>query len=127
NKAGAANLMSRARNDREARGLFLATDEYRDAFVAYARAAGDANAMDPETRAALNVGTGAQGGYTVPAEFYRQLVISERFFGVMRQLARTIVTADNGTVSIPKVDDSSRAAAQWLAEAAAFTESEDAF
>jgi HK97 family phage major capsid protein len=127
NKQESAQLAARARTDREARLLFIASDAYRDAWIAYAHSKGNLGEMDDEARAALNVGTGAQGGYTVPAEFYRQLVISERFFGVMRQLARTIVTVDNGVVSIPKVDDSSRLAANWIAEAAGFTESEDAF
>lgn len=126
-KIGAQQLATRARKDATSRALYCATDEYRDAFIAYAQALGDVGEMGEEQRAALNVGTGAQGGYTVPVEFYRQLVISERFYGVMRQLARTIVTADNGTVSIPKVDDANRMAAAWVAEAAAFTEGEDAF
>lgn len=132
-KIGAENLAKRIRanrKDHEARTLYTATDEYRDAFVAYMRSVtseGDGFEVGDEQRAALNVGTGAQGGFTVPAEFYRQLIVSERFFGVMRQLSKIIVTADNGTVSIPRVDDANRATAVWLAEAAAFTESEDQF
>lgn len=112
----------------QAHSLYTATDEYRDAFVAFMRSQTDAGRpMTDEQRAAMNVGTGANGGFTVPVEFYRQLVISERFYGVMRQLSRQIVTMDNGDVTIPKVDDANRAAAVWLAEAAAFTESEDQF
>lgn len=134
-KLGAEQLAKRVRNgnnevDQEALRLYCATDEYQDAFVSHMRSMtseGLGLPVSDEQRAALNVGTGANGGYTVPVEFYRQLVVSERFFGVMRQLAGNIVTSDNGTVSIPKVDDANRATAVWLAEAAGFTESEDQF
>ena len=129
-KAGVDNLKQRLRRDRtdhEARMLYAATDEYRDAWINHVRDVLAPGTLTDEQRAALNIGTSTQGGVTVPVEFYRQLVISERFFGSMRQLAKTIVTADNGAVTIPKVDDANRAVATWTAEAAAFTESEDAF
>lgn len=122
-----AKRMRADKKDHEARMLYAATDEYRDAWIAYIRATGTTDQMDAEARAALNIGTGTQGGYTVPVEFYRQLVISERFYGIMRQLARTIVTADNGDVTVPKVDDANRMSAGWVAEAGAFSESEDQF
>jgi HK97 family phage major capsid protein len=122
-----AEVRARAeRGDKQAQREYIASDEYRDAFVAgmKARSLGD---LDAESRAALNVGTGAQGGFLVPAEFQRQLVESERFYGTIRQLSTVIVTADNGALSIPKVDDANRMVATWTAEAAAFTESEDQF
>lgn len=129
-RAGIETLQKRLKADKkdhEARMLYAASDEYRDSWISYLRLQGHSDQMQPEARAALNIGTGANGGFTVPLEFYRQLIVSERFFGVMRQLSRTIVTADAGDVTIPKVDDANRAAAAWTAEAAAFTESEDQF
>jgi HK97 family phage major capsid protein len=134
-KAGGAEVLGKQirggaqKFNHEAHSLYTATEEYRDAYVSWMRSNATEGAMplEDEQRAALNVGTGANGGFTVPVEFYRQLVVSERFFGVMRQLARQIVTADNGDVTIPKVDPANRAVAVWLAEAAAFTESEDQF
>jgi HK97 family phage major capsid protein len=129
NQAGPETLKQRARKgDRQARVLYAATDEYRDAYVAFLRAGNiEFDALAPEVRAALNVGTGAQGGFTVPTEFLRQLIESERFFGVMRQLSTVLVTAGNGALQIPKVDDANRAVASWTAEAGTFQESEDQF
>lgn len=112
----------------QARMLFVSTDEYRDAYVQFLRhGLAEFTALPDEVRAALNVGTGAQGGFTVPTEFLRQLIQSERFYGVMRDLATVITTDGSGAIQIPKVDDANRMTAAWTAEAAAFTESEDQF
>jgi HK97 family phage major capsid protein len=98
---------------------------YRDAFETYLRARGMVGEMPAEQRAALQVGTDAEGGYTVPDEFLRELVIAEREFGIMRQLARIVTTGDDGDLLIPTV--ATRATAAWTAEEAAFTESEPTF
>lgn len=102
-----------------------ATPEYRDAFDAYLRARGNMEALGAEQRVALKVGTDAAGGFTVPDEFFNQLVESEREFGNMRKLSRTIVTGESGDLQIPALD--TRATAAWTAEEAAFTQSESAF
>lgn len=109
----------------ETREITLASDEYRDAFEALARARGRRDHLSEEQRAALQVGTDSEGGYTVPDEFLRQLVEAEREFSVMRELATTITTAESGELLIPGVD--TRASAEWTAEEVAFTQSEDTF
>lgn len=101
-----------------------ASQEYRDAFNLYLRQ-GDKALIDPEVRAALQVGTDSEGGYTVADEWERKLVESLREFGVMRQLATVITTSDSGQLHIPAVDAAGTAA--LTAEEAAFTESEDTF
>lgn len=101
-----------------------AEKRYADAFEAMVRNKGTSE-LEPEQRAALKVGAGENGGYTVPKEFYNQLVEAQREFGVMRQLATVITTEGSGELEIPATE--SRATATWVAEAEAFTESEDTF
>lgn len=102
-----------------------ASPEYRAAFDALLRARGNVAVLTAEQRAAMQVGTDAEGGFTVPNDFYNQLVESEREFGVMRQLARIIVTGNSGDLEIPALD--TRATAAWTAEEAPFTQSESTF
>ena len=102
-----------------------ASRSYRNAFEGYLRCRGMAGEMKPEQRAALNVGTDAEGGFTVPDEFLRELVIAERDFGIMRQESRIVTTGEDGDFLVPKV--ATRSTAAWTAEAAAFTESEPTF
>jgi len=97
---------------------------YAEAFEAMVRNKG-LEGLDAEQRAALKVGAGENGGYTVPKEFYNQLVEAQREFGVMRQLATVITTEGSGELEIPGTE--ARATAAWTAEAEAFTESEDTF
>lgn len=131
-KHDTAELRSRAiKGDTNARRVYLATDEYRDAFETYLRTLNGAVAnpevsLGAEQRAALTVGTGTTGGYTVPVEFYNQLIVRLREFGVVRKLATVITTAGSGDLQIPRVG-ATRASAAWTAEAAAYTESEDVF
>lgn len=109
----------------EAREITPASDEYRGAFEALARARGRQDHLSEEQRAALQVGTDSEGGYAVPDEFLRRLIEAEREFSIMRELATTITTGESGELLIPGVD--TRASAEWTAEEAAFTESEDTF
>lgn len=131
-KADTAELRSRAgKGDENARRVYLATDEYRDAFVGYLRTLGGAIAVPDihvtaDQRAALTVGTGSTGGYTVPVEFYNKLIVRLRDFGTIRNLATVITTGGSGDLQIPRVA-ATRASAAWTAEAAAYTESEDTF
>lgn len=116
-----------SRGDKDALRLYVATDEYRDAFEAYIRSVnGTLGAFTADQRAAFAVGAGGTGGYTVPVEFYNQLIVRLREFGVVRQLASVITTAGSGDLQIPRVA-ATRATAAWTAEAAAYTESEDTF
>lgn len=98
---------------------------YRGAFEALVRNGGQIHMLPNEQRVALNVGTDAQGGFLVPDEFHRSLQESAREFGVLRQLATIVTTGDNGDLLIPKV--STNSSAVWLAEGAAFTESDATF
>ncbi len=102
-----------------------ATPEYRDAFDALLRAKGNPANLKAEHRAAMQVNTDSEGGYTVPDDFHKELVESAREFGVMRQHARILVTGNSGDVFIPTL--ATRATAAWVAEEAAYTQSESTF
>jgi HK97 family phage major capsid protein len=97
----------------------------RRAFEKVLRNKGDLSRLDRDERAALQVGTDSEGGYTVPDAFERQIIESMREFGVIGSLATRIVTADNGQVTIPTV--ATNATATWTAEEAAYTQSEGTF
>ena len=97
----------------------------RRAFEKVLRHRGDVTRLDKEERAALQVGTDSEGGFTVPDAFLRQIVESMREFGVINALATHITTGDNGDLQIPTV--ASNATATWTAEEAPFTQSEGTF
>ncbi len=131
NEAGISASMTRTvdrdteREDYEARGAPQsavvrpnATPEYRAAFARYM-------AGDVEARAALQVGTDSEGGYTVADTFLTTLLESMREFGVIANLATHYRTSTNGQVKVPTVATYGTAA--LTAEEAAFTQSEDTF
>lgn len=97
----------------------------RRAFEKVLRNKGDLSRLDRDERAALQVGTDSEGGFTVPDSFARQIVESIREFGVINNLATRITTSDNGDLQIPSV--ATNATATWTAEEAAFTQSEGTF
>jgi HK97 family phage major capsid protein len=107
-------------DEREAKPQGVESRAYHDAFEGYLR-----NTMSVEQRAALQVGTAAEGGYTVAEEWARQLIESEREEGVMLQFATRITTAESGQLHIPKVVHAE--VATLTAEEAAYTEAEDTF
>lgn len=96
-----------------------ATDEYNKAFWDMMR--GNSSL---EVRDALSVGTDANGGYTVPDEFERQLVQALEENNIFRTLAKTIRT-NSGTRTIPIATDSG--SASWIEEGAAIQESDMSF
>lgn len=98
---------------------------YTRAFEALVRARGHAEQLPPEQRAELVVGTDAQGGFLVPDEFFRQIVAKAQEVSNVRQLATVITTAENGDVLIPK--EGGFVTVTWMAEGAAYTESEPTF
>lgn len=98
------------------------TDEYRAAWWTYIRRS--LNELLPQEHRAMSVGTDADGGYTVPDEFQRQLIEGLREQNIMRQIASTITTG-SGTMTVPVVVD--RGAAAWTAEAGTFNDSDDEF
>ena len=97
----------------------------RRAFEKVLRNKGDLSRLDRDERAALQVGTDSEGGFTVPDEFARQIIESMREFGVINGLATRITTGDNGDLQIPSV--ATNAAATWTAEEAPYTQSEGTF
>lgn len=74
-------------------------DEYRDAFIKYARTGNDAELRD------LNLTTPADGGHTVPTELANQVirVLSEET--VVRSLPRTRILRTSNDRDIPIVDE----------------------
>lgn len=70
------------------------------------------------------VGTDTRGGYTVPDEFRKQLVMALEEANIMRQLG-TVITSTSGTLSIPTV--SSHGVAAWKGEEVAYAESDETF
>lgn len=95
------------------------------AFENVLRNKGDLSKLAKEERAALQVGTDSEGGFTVPDAFLRQIVESMREFGVINALATHITTGDNGQLTIPTV--ATNATAAWTAEEAPFTQAEGTF
>lgn len=109
------------------------SDEYREAFGAYLRARGGLQGLTPEhrevmvaeQRAALQVGTDNEGGYTVPESWENRLIEQTREFGVIRNLATVITTATGSKINIPTI--ATFPTAVLTAEEAGFTESEATF
>lgn len=100
-------------------------EERTRAFESFIRSGGRPDRMPQEQRAAMQVNTDSEGGYTVPDEFHRNLIVAEREFGTIRQHATVITSSDNGSLTIPGTD--TRATAAWTAEEADYTESESTF
>lgn len=67
----------------------------------------------------LNITTDANGGYTVPDEWFKQLVIKQTEMNFMRSIC-TVLPTISGTTNITVEDDVG--AATWTAESAADTE-----
>lgn len=95
------------------------------AFEKVLRHKGDMGKLEKEERAALQVGTDSEGGYTVPKAFLAQLVESMREFGIIGSLATHISTSESGQLTVPKV--ATNASATWTAEEAGYTQSEGTF
>lgn len=97
-----------------------ASDEYNTAFWDMMRAQGDWN----QIRNALSVGTDAEGGYTVPDEFERQLVQALEENNIFRQMAHVIRTT-SGTRKIPIATDTMKAS--WIDEGQEIEETDTQF
>jgi HK97 family phage major capsid protein len=109
----------------ESRADTLGSDDYREAFGMYLRRGFVPRSAGDELRAALQVGTDSEGGYTVPTEFFRQLVQNASEFGVIRQLAFVFSTGTGATLEIPS--EATKGSAAWTAEEGAYNESEPTF
>jgi len=100
----------------------FATDQYKAAFDKYARL-GKATLDDPRILNALQVGTNSEGGYIVPEEFERQLLMAMQDINDFRGLCSVITTSGNHHIPV----ESTLGTATWTAEEAAYTESDAAF
>lgn len=119
--------------DGEARGQEApAKAEYREAFVALARAGFDPQELSPELRAALKAGvaefraqstSGTAGGYTVPTDLATTIDKTMKMWGPMydEAICTVLNTAGGNAIDFPKVDDTAVAAAQHT-EATAMTD-----
>jgi HK97 family phage major capsid protein len=108
----------------EARGTEdLKKPEYRDAFVALARAGFDPQALSDEHRAALKAGvaefraqstTAAAGGYTVPTDLAAQVDKTLKMWGPMydEAICTVLNTASGNAIDFPTVDDTAVAVVQ---------------
>jgi HK97 family phage major capsid protein len=106
--------------------------EYREAFVALARAGFDPNELDAETRAALKAGvaefraqstTAAAGGYTVPTDLAAVVDKTMKMWGPMydEAICTVLNTASGNPLDFPTTDDTAVAMAQHT-EASAMTD-----
>jgi HK97 family phage major capsid protein len=106
--------------------------EYRDAFVALARAGFDPQEISPELRAVLKAGvaefraqstTVGAGGYTVPTDLANAVDKTMKAWGPMynEDICTVITTSSGNPLDFPKVDDTAVAVAQH-SEAAAMTD-----
>lgn len=123
------NPVNPATEEVEARGVSADpvenTEIEKRAFEKLLRSKGNMAGLAKEERAALNVGTPAQGGYTVPKAFERQLIESLREFGVIGQLATHISTSDQGELTVPSV--AANSTATWVAEEGPFLDNTGTF
>lgn len=92
---------------------------------------------DSEGKAAMNTQTGAQGGFTVPAEFYGELMTLAAENAVVRPRA-TVIPMGSKSVFVPSLDHVTAPSAgdsaflgglvaRWTEEAAAMNETEPTF
>jgi len=106
--------------------------EYRDAFVALARAGFDPQEISPELRAVLKAGvtelraqttTVGAGGYTVPTDLANAVDKTLKAWGPMynEDICTVITTSSGNPLDFPKIDDTAVAVAQH-SEAAAMTD-----
>lgn len=116
NSDGKPNIEGEDRNVRP-----RATKAYRGAFDQFVRLG--KNGITSDIVGALQVGTDSEGGYITPEEFETNLIQAMEPLSVMRQISSVITTAADRNIPI----ESTRGAATWTAEEAAYTESDPAF
>lgn len=102
-------------------GTGRASEAYNDAFMRWMRVGN--SGVTPEIRNALQVGTDTEGGYLVPEEFEKRLIMALEEENIFRRLATVIKT--NGERVIPM--ETARGEAAWVEEEALKPESDAAF
>jgi HK97 family phage major capsid protein len=101
---------------------FRDSAEYKNALEQVFRKGGAA-IIDPRVQNALQVGTDSEGGYTVPQEFEKALLMALQDINEVRNWVNVISTASQHHIPV----ESTLGAAAWTAEEAAFNESDAAF
>lgn len=94
---------------------------YANAFRQFVRLG--RNGITSDIVGALQVGTDSEGGYLTPEEFETRLVQTMEPLSVMRQISSVISTGSDRNIPV----ETSRSAATWTAEEAAYTESDPVF
>lgn len=107
------------RNEQDSKGR--ASKAYDEAFMKWMRTRNDA--VTPEIRNALQVGTDTEGGYLVPEEFEKKLIMALEEENIFRRLATVIKTG--GERIIPM--ETARGEAAWVEEEQLIPESDAAF
>jgi len=118
--------------DAEARGQDVqGKPEYREAFIALARAGFDPQEISPELRVVLKAGvekraqstTVGAGGYTVPTDLAIAVDKTLKAWGPMynEDICTVITTSSGNPLDFPKIDDTAVAVAQH-SEASAMTD-----
>lgn len=102
-------------------GTGRASKAYNDAFMRWMRVGN--SGVTPEIRNALQVGTDTEGGYLVPEEFEKRLIMALEEENIFRRLATVVKT--NGERIIPM--ETARGEAAWVEEEALKPESDAAF
>lgn len=97
------------------------SDAYKKAFWNVTR---HKDRITPEMRNALQEGTDSEGGYLVPDEFEKSLVIGLSLAAVIRSHAH-VITTSSGLHKIPVV--AAHGSAAWIDEEGAYTESDETF
>jgi HK97 family phage major capsid protein len=98
-----------------------ATKGYHNAFREFVRLG--RNGITSDIVGALQVGTDSEGGYLTPEEFETRLVQTMEPLSVMRQISSVITTGSDRNIPV----ETSRSAATWTAEEAAYTTSDPVF
>lgn len=86
---------------------------------------GDVRELPRELRAALNIGTGSQGGYTVPADFDNEVVLTQTDFAPIEALASFWESTQHGALTIAGATVEPSGA--QITEGSAYGESEPTF
>ena len=107
------------RNEQDGKGR--GSKAYDEAFMKWMRTRNDA--VTPEIRNALQVGTDTEGGYLVPEEFEKKLIMALEEENIFRRLATVIRTG--GERIIPM--ETARGEAAWVEEEQLIPESDAAF
>ena len=99
-------------------------EKYRNAFwkaVRYGKSELESDERKLINQRSLNIGTDAEGGYTVPDEFERQLIDTLADEVVMRSIA-TVRQSGSGDRQIPVISDNG--SASWIDEEGSYSESD---